>query len=49
LENSKEELMGLRELLTKEVISAAAGAGIVGLDEMGLLRGKQGELLEELG
>jgi hypothetical protein len=46
LENSKEELMGLRELLAKEVVSVAAGAGIVGLDEMGQLHGKQGELLE---
>jgi hypothetical protein len=40
LENSKDELMGLRELLTKEVISVAAGTKIVGLDEMGRLRGK---------
>jgi hypothetical protein len=41
--------MGVRGTLTKEVISFAAGAGIVGLDGMGQLRGEQGELLKELG
>jgi hypothetical protein len=41
--------MWVRETLTKEDISSAAGAGIVGLDEMGQLRGEQGELFEELG
>jgi hypothetical protein len=40
LENNKDELTGLRGLLTKEGFSDATEAEIVGLEGMGRLRGK---------